>query len=174
MKVILISGHAGCGKNQVASYIRDNVDKTIITGFSKYIKLMAREMTSWNGSEDDKPRTFLQTMGDKFRAIDKDILVKRMLEDIIIYKEYYNCVVISDVRLEEEINYFKKNSTDDVITIRVNCQSNGRRKLTKKEQEHQTEKDLDNYKFFDYVINNNYDENLKKEVLKIIEKENLK
>ena len=174
MKVILISGHAGCGKNQVASYIEKYVDKTIVTGFSKYIKLLAREMTSWNGSEEEKPRTFLQTMGDKFRAIDKDILVKRMLEDTIIYKEYYNCVVISDVRLKEEINYFKEHSKDDVITIRVNCQTNGRRKLTKEEQEHQTEKYLDNYNSFDYVINNNYDENLEKEVIKIIEKENLK
>ena len=40
-KVFLIAGKAGCGKNEVANIIKEELPNTVITAFSKYIKLFA-------------------------------------------------------------------------------------------------------------------------------------
>ena len=42
------------------------LNNTVITGLSKYIKLFALELTDWDRRDFNKPRTYLQDMGDKF------------------------------------------------------------------------------------------------------------
>lgn len=168
MNLFLISGKAGSGKNEVSLIIKESLDKTIITSFSKYIKLFALELTDWDGRDFDKPRQFLQEMGDKLRAISEDFLTKRVFEDIEVYKqEGFKNVIVSDVRLEHELNYFKSKKDLNVITIRVNCEK-GYRDLKDIEKKHHTETDLDSYDNFDFVINNNFDDKLKEEVLNIL------
>ena len=169
MRVFLIAGKAGCGKDEVAKLIKSKVDNTIITGLSKYIKLFALELTNWDGNDNDKPREFLQTMGDKLRAIDTDYLTKRIYEDIEVYKnEGISNVVISDVRLVNEINYFKNKNDLELITIRVNC-DNSKRCLTNQEKCHVTETELDNYNGFDYIIENKFNEELEIQINNILE-----
>ena len=169
MKVFLIAGKAGCGKDEVAKLIKSKLDNTVITSLSKYIKLFALEWTDWNGNEDNKPREFLQTMGDKLRAIDKDYLTKRIYEDIEVYKkEEISNIVVSDVRLVNEINYFKNKSNLEVITIRVNCE-NSKRCLTDNEKCHITETELDKYNEFDYIIDNKFDKELEIQINNILE-----
>lgn len=169
MRVFLIAGKAGCGKNEVAKLIKSKLDNTVITGLSKYIKLFALELTNWDGNDNNKPREFLQTMGDKLRACRKDYLTKRLYEDIEIYKnEGISNIVISDVRLIDEIEYFKSKEDLDVITIRINC-DNGKRCLTNEEKCHITETELDNYSKFDYIIDNKFNEELEIQINKILE-----
>ena len=169
MKVFLIAGKAGCGKDEVAKLIKSKLDNTIITGLSKYIKLFALELTNWDGNDNNKPREFLQAMGDKLRACRKDYLTNRLYEDIEIYKrEGISNVIISDVRLIDEIEYFKSKEELDVITIRVNSDTS-MRELTDREKLHHTELALDNYNKFDYIIDNKFDDNLKIQVKEILE-----
>ena len=169
MRIFLIAGKAGGGKNEVANIIKEELPNTVITAFSKYIKLFALELTEWDGRDITKPREFLQNMGDKLRAIDEDFLTKRILEDLEVYKrEGIENVVISDVRLVHELEYFKNLSGYDVIAIRVNC-SNSTRELTDSEKSHHTETALDTYQAFDYVVYNDMNENLKKEIKEILE-----
>ena len=120
MKVILISGKAGSGKDEVAKLLKMYLGNAVITKLAKYIKLFAAEMTDWDGKEDDKPRTFLQEMGDNLRLLDKNFLTKRMVEDLKLYEKFYDYVIISDVRLVNEIEYIKANYLN-VVTIRVNA-----------------------------------------------------
>lgn len=167
MKLFLITGKAGSGKNEVANIIKEELPNSVITSFSKYIKLFALEMTDWNGDDQAKPREFLQNMGDELRAIDENFLTSRIYEDINIYKKYYDNLIISDVRLINEINYFKNKKDLEVITIRINC-NNCKRNLTDNEKLHHTETELDNYQEYDYTINNEYNENLIKEVKEIL------
>ena len=167
MRIFLISGKAGSGKNEVANILKDNLGSTVITSFSKYIKLFALEFTDWDGRDITKPREFLQTMGDKLRAIDETFLIKRLIEDFKVYENNFDNVVVSDVRLPHELEYIKNNSNYEVITIRVNSTSTVRN-LSEIEKHHHTELDLDNYESFDYVINNNFDDSLELEVKKII------
>ena len=168
MKIFLISGKAGSGKNEVATIIKDKLSKTVITSFAKYIKLFALEFTDWDGRDITKPREFLQDMGDILREVDENFLTKRLIEDFKVYKKEFDNVIISDVRLPNEIEYIKQNCEDEVISIRVNS-SGSKRELTVDEKNHHTETDLDNYDKFDYVIENNFDENLMKDVIKIVE-----
>ena len=167
MRIFLLAGKAGSGKSSVAKIIQKLLPHTVITNLSKYIKLFAMEMTSWNGCDETKPREFLQTTGDELRNIKKDFLTKRMLEDIEFYKKYYHNVVISDVRLVDEINYFKKLTEFEVITIHITS-SKKRRNLTEKEKMHYTEMELDQYRNFDYRIENNDATHLEKEIKEIL------
>ena len=169
MKIFLIAGKAGCGKNEVANIIKDNLKNTVVTAFSKYIKLFTLELTEWDGRDITKPREYLQNMGDKLRAIDENFLTKRILEDIEVYKrEGINNVVISDVRLVYELEYFKNLKEFDVVAIRINCDRNVR-KLTDIEKMHHTEIALDTYQGFDYVIYNDMSKKLEKEVKQLLE-----
>ena len=71
-------------------------------------------------------------------------------------------VIISDVRMVDELEFFKNNY--DSITIRIN--NSLKNKLTDKQRKHITENDLDDYNKFDYVINN--DEKLKEKLVAIV------
>lgn len=169
MRIFLIAGKAGSGKNEVANIIKETLGNSVVTSFSKYIKLFTLELTDWDGRDITKPREYLQNMGDKLRAINEDFLTKRILEDIEVYKkEGITNIIISDVRLVHEIEYFKDKNDYEVISIRVNCDSSARN-LTNIEKGHHTETDLDTYQGFDYVIENNFDETLKQQVREILE-----
>ncbi len=154
MKIILISGKAGSGKTSLAKRISELLPKTVITSFSKYIKLFALEMTDWKGNDSDKPREFLQNMGDTLRSIDHNFMCNRLMEDMKVYEMYYDYVIISDVRLVNELEYFTKNNLYETYSIRINSNDN-RRNLNNSEMNHITETDLDNYNKFNLIIDDN-------------------
>ena len=168
MKIFLISGKAGSGKNEVASIIKENLGATVITSFSKYIKLFALEFTDWDGRDITKPREFLQNLGDTLRNIDENFLIDRLIDDFKVYETKFDNVVISDVRLPHELEYIKENCGYEVITIRVNSNSSARN-LNNDEKNHHTELDLDNYDKFDYIIENKFDDTLENNVKSMLE-----
>ncbi len=169
MKVYLICGKAGSGKNEVAEYMKEYFGNAIITGFSKYIKLFAMELTKWDGNDFDKPRAYLQNMGDVLRNIDNDFMTKRLYEDLKVYEhEGIQHVIISDVRLLNEVEYFKNKTDIETITIRVNSEQS-KRNLNEEEKMHHTETELDNYSSFDYVLYNHFDDTLRSDVIKMLE-----
>ena len=146
MRVFLIAGKSGIGKDECAllikRYYENKNEKTIITKFSKYIKLYAEEIINWNGVEDTKPRKFLQDIGQKMRVdLNKPrIFIDRMIDDLDIYKDYCDNVVICDVRLIDEIEIFKK-EVSDVVTIHL-VGDKCRKSLTLEEKNHITETEL--------------------------------
>lgn len=150
-KIYIISGKASTGKNTVADIIKEKEnDKTIIIAYASYLKEYAKNILNWDGSEDSKPRTFLQELGDLVKEIDPMFLVNRIIEDIEVYKHFYNNIIISDARFAFEIENIKdKYST---CVIRVNGKDS---MLTETEKMHNTETSLDDYNDYDYVINNN-------------------
>ena len=168
MKIFLISGKAGSGKNEVASIIKENLGATVITSFSKYIKLFALEFTNWDGRDITKPREFLQNWGDTLTSIDENFLIDRLIDDFKVYETKFDNVIISDVRLPYELEYIKENSGYEVITIRVNSNSSAR-SLNDDEKNHHTELDLDNYDKFDYIIENKFDNTLENNVKSMLE-----
>lgn len=154
MNIYLLVGKAGSGKNYVANILKQRLPNSVITSLSKYIKLFALELGLWDGDDNNKPRKFLQTTGDKLRAVDENILTKRMLDDIKVYKMLnIKNIIISDVRLLNEINNLK-NSDYNIIVIKVSSKKSNR-KLTIEELNHLTEKELEDYKDYDYLIENN-------------------
>ena len=175
MKVYVIAGKAGSGKSEVAKYIKEyyiyqKLD-TVVTEYSKYIKLFAREITDWDGSNTNKPRKFLQEFGSYVRNEmgEPKFFVNRMLEDLDIYNNYADVVVISDARYPVEIEEIKKYYPDAVAIYVMN--QFGQSKLTIEEQMHPSELALEDYTSFDYTIANDDEKTLRDKVFKILEGE---
>lgn len=173
MRIFLLAGKARSGKNEVAKVIKKYYDqkkeKTVITEYSKYIKLFAKEMTDWSGENKTKPRKFLQEMGSFIRKNLQmpDIFIDRMKEDIKIYEKFFDNVIISDVRFPKEMDELKKNYPCVYTFFIIN--EHGNYDLTVEEANHETEHALDNYNEFDYMIINDEKEMLEQKMKKILE-----
>ena len=169
MKIFVVGGKSGSGKNEVAKMIEEfyiyKLKKCVTTEFSKYIKLFAKELTDWDGISQNKPRRFLQTFGAKVRSYDERFLTKRMIEDISLYEDFADVVIISDARMPLEFEDMKENF-DDVTSILV---INNPSKLTIEEQSDITERALENYNEFDYIIANDDLAKTKEKVFKMLE-----
>lgn len=172
MRIFLVAGKAHSGKATIANIIKEyyKEEKTIITEYSKYIKLYAKEMLDWDGAYETKPRGFLQKLGYDVRTnMDKYFFINRMLDDIKIYIKYTDVknIIIADCRYAEEIESIKE-KFDNVTSI-YTINEFGTNLLTDDEKRHISETSLENYEHFDYVIHNNDINKLKEEVIKILE-----
>lgn len=175
MKIIVIGGKSGSGKNEVAKMVYEfytyKNKRCVITEFSKYIKLFAKELTEWDGISHNKPRRFLQTFGAKIRKYDELFLTKRMIEDINLYESDADVVIISDARMPIEFIEIKENFLDVTSILVINQFAPS--KLTLEEQSDITERALEAYNDFDYIIANDELEKTREKVFKLLEeKEN--
>ena len=171
MRLFIISGKSGTGKNELANMIKEYYEvkneKSLITEYSKYVKIMAREALNWDGTREHKPRKFLQDMGQVFRAtLGEDIFIKRMQEDIQVYSQYYDNIIISDARLKKELNMMKEKYSE---CYTIHLTSNIKNSLTLVEQNHITETELDNYNMVDYQLDSSDLNKLKISIENILE-----
>lgn len=168
MKIIILSGKAESGKNKVASIIENNLKtKKIITiSYASYLKEYAKNILKWDGLEETKPRTFLQEIGDYVKKSDNKFLINRLLQDIEVYKNYFDVIIISDARFVEEITWIKE-KYENVSVINIIGKENS---LNDMEKNHITETALDNYNLYDFKIENKGSiEELEQKVKNIIE-----
>ena len=174
MKTFLIAGKAGSGKGEIAKIIKNYYGsfgkRVLITEFSKYLKMYAKEVLNWDGNEP-KPRRFLQDIGVTIRDNMEMplMLVNRLMEDLRIYELYFDIVIISDVRFPEEIEEFKKKYGANCKSIYVINQFEPS-KLSIKEQTHITETALENYSNFDIIITNDNKDSLEGKVIAYLER----
>jgi dephospho-CoA kinase len=164
-KIIIISGKASSGKSLSANIIKDNTNNTILLAYADYLKMYAKNISGWDGSEDTKPRELLQQLGVELikNNINENMLINRIIEDIKVYSYFYDYIVITDARFPNEIESIKK-EFDNVISVRINRNIYN---LDKKYQNHSTETGMDEYNNYDYVIDNNSD--LKALEIKVME-----
>lgn len=157
-KIFIISGKASSGKDLVSDIIckKYSDKKCKKLSYAYYLKQYVKDISGWDGSEEDKPRDLLQSVGIDLlkNKIDNNFLVNRMCEDINVYSYFYDVIVITDARLLDEIEV-PKNTFSNVTTIRVNRDKDNN--LTLEQKKHITETNLDNYQNFDYIIQNNGD-----------------
>ena len=164
-KIIIISGKASSGKSLVGNIIKQNINNTVLLAYADYLKMYAKNIAGWDGSEDTKPRELLQQLGVELikTKIDDNMLIKRIIEDIKVYSYFYDYIVITDARFPNEIESIK-NEFDNVISIRVNRNIYS---LERKYQNHSTETGMNEYNNYDYIIDNNDD--IKALELKVME-----
>jgi dephospho-CoA kinase len=171
MRIFLIAGKSGAGKNEVARYIKEyyiyKLEESAITSYSKYIKNFARELTDWDGNPETKPRKFLQDIGREIRKNDPKYFTRRMIEDIDIYSKHVQNVIIDDVRMPLEIEEMRDNY-DNVYALYIVNQFSPS-KLSVQEQADITETALENYNDFDATIANDDQKTLKDKVFKFLE-----
>lgn len=171
MKVYIIGGKAGSGKNTSANYMKEYYEsigkKALVTEISKYLKSYAYEIVNWDGNYETKPRAFLQEIGSLIRhdLFNEDFFINRLLEDIKVYEKYVDVVIIADARFPREITALKESYNAVSIEI-INKFSDYA--LKGSEEKHETETALDLFNGFDYIVENKTFEMLKKYMIKIV------
>lgn len=175
-KIFILSGKAKSGKNYVADKIEEYYinKKCIQLSYAYYLKQYIKKIINWNETEEAKPRDLLQSLGIDLikNEIDKELLIRRTMEDIQVYSYFYDIIIITDARLIEEIEIPRK-LFQQVTVIRVN-RLNNQNHLTAKQKMHITETALDNYAQYDYLLESDSLEMLKikiEEMLKNMEVE---
>ena len=155
--IFVIYGKARSGKNTITDYIKEYYNnknmKVIDLIYAESIKNYAQKILNWDGSEETKPREFLQQLGTEIirNKIDNNFFINRMLQDIDVYSYFYDVIIIADARLKEEIEV-PYNKYEKVIRIKIERNYSD---LTEKQQQHITETALNNYDKYDYKIINN-------------------
>ncbi len=165
-KIFILSGKAKSGKNLIADFIEEYYSdkKCIQLSYAYYLKQYVKKITTWDGNEQNKPRDLLQSLGiDLIKKIDDKLLIRRVMEDVQVYSYFFDVIIITDARLIEEIETPK--SLFNCITIRINKDDNN---LTLEQKKHITETNLDDYRNFDYVINNNDISETKNQIISIL------
>lgn len=173
MKVYIIAGKAGVGKNTLAQYLKEELEnfnyKPCIIQITEPLYSYARNYFNWNGDMNNKPRKFLQQIGIELinkKLGKKEFLLNRLYENIEILSNYFDTFIVPDIRLVNEVKNLKK-KYDEVITIKV--ERNGyNNHLTKEENSHITETEIENYNDFDYILKNIDKNTLKKDAINIV------
>lgn len=178
MKVYVIGGTAKSGKTTLANYLKENLTslgyKPCIIKLTDPLYRYAEKYFNKKIDEENKPREFLQQIGIEIikNKLHKDkFLLERTEEDIEILKNFFDVFIITDIRLKMEYEEFK-NKYSDITTINIK-RPNFDNNLTKKEKNHITEKDLEDYNDYDYTIINDKNDDLYIKAKKII-KETIK
>ncbi len=177
MKIYLLAGKAGSGKDLMGRYMKTQYDfsghNTCILHITTPLYEYAKNYFSWNGNMSEKPRQFLQEMG--IEVIQKKLgkkffLLDRLCEDIDILKNFFDVFIITDGRLLFEFEELKCRFPEIKIihVIRENYDN----QLSENEKQHITEVEMDKYKNYDYIVRNTSKERLFSEVNKIIALEN--
>lgn len=158
VKIIILCGKARAGKDTTCEYMKQYYEKkdlkVINLQFSASIKEYTKKITGWDGKDETKPREFLQVLGTSIirERIDEEFFIKRMIQDIQVYSYFYDIVIISDARVVKEIELIKSHF-ESVISVNI-VRPNYESELSGKEKKHITEVGLDEYKGFDFVLNN--------------------
>ncbi|CDE74193.1 putative uncharacterized protein [Clostridium sp. CAG:451] len=173
MKLYLICGKARAGKDTFAKLIKQEEEKdnnkVCILKLTAPLYSWAEDYFNYDKEKDEKPRELLQTLGYdilQLKLKKKDFLLDYLITTIEVLDNYYDVGLITDGRLVHEIEVLKEKYPNIKTILLTNKQDN---KLTNKEKNHQTEIDLDDYKDFDYIVENKDMESLKLETLKIVE-----
>lgn len=152
MKCISISGPAGHGKDTLANKLKNILEakgkKVFIIHYADYLKMVATQVYNWNGLKDEVGRDILQKLGDKMRAQDEFFVINELLRILNLVKDDFDIAIIPDARFPREIECLKNiGKTISIHITRVDYKNN----LTSEQNNHSTERALDNYSY-DYDI----------------------
>jgi len=161
--IILVGGKAGVGKTTAANFINSYLDKEVtsynyIGSFALGVKHVA-SMMGWNWEKDTKGRKLLQDVGNLGREYDKDTWINYLLNHMKenIPEELLDIIIVDDWRFPNEAEYFlSRPELYKVFTINIKSPQREILKGTR-EWKDVSENSLNDYKSFDYIINNNKD-----------------
>jgi hypothetical protein len=154
MKIILIAGKSGHGKNSAANFIESNLKslgyKTFQIAYSDYLKFICKQYFGWNGEKDEHGRELLQKVGTEFfRVKDSGFWVDAVIRYSNVMRGEYDYVLLTDVRFPNEINCWAGKGFD--ITTEKIVRPGYAGELTEEQKQHLSETALDNH-VFDYVL----------------------
>lgn len=174
MKIYLIAGKARSGKDTTSKIMQkvleENGIKTCFCPISKYIKHYAKDYFGWDGLDETKPRDLLNYLGTEVirkKLNHPEFFVDRTLQDVEVLEEFFDALIVPDIRFLIEIEKIKEKYPDTCV-IRVE-RPNFESPLTGEQQKYIIETALDDYKDYDYyIVNDDTKEKLEEKVRKIL------
>ena len=173
MKIFIIGGCARSGKSTFGNLLKEELKdygyKPCVMQITNPLYSYAENYFNYDPNKDQKPREFLQKMGIeiiKEKLGKKDFLLNRLYEDIEILSNFFDVFIITDARLIHEFLSVKA-KYDDVVSIKL-VRKDYDNKLTLEEKNHITEKEIEMYNDFDYIIYNKGIDSLREEAIEII------
>lgn len=178
--VIFLSGKRYAGKSETSKLIKHyymSQGKNVkITSFSYYLKKKFCEMNSLDFERFIDDHEYKDSFRDKmtkyYKSTGPTMYVDSVIKDI--QKSEYDTYIIDDMRLfNEHVKFFDMCSDEwNILYVRVNSTNETKTKRGWKNSEYDNfdiETELDNYEFFDIVLNNDSTiENLNKLFLSAI------
>ena len=142
LKIILISGTAGSGKDTAAEFLQEKFAKegykVLITHFADLVKYVAENFCELNGVKDIHGRSVLQKVGtDIVRKWNEDYWVDFIIDMLSLFGGRYDYVLIPDARFPNEVSKIKE-KWPDAIHLRVERRE-FKTHLTEEQQHHASE-----------------------------------
>lgn len=139
MKITMLTGPAGVGKDTFARELIENERFTAAIAFADYLKYTA-SLLGWDGLKDMRGRTFLQHLGDVVREYDVNFWAKyvayQIVENPII--EHW---VITDTRYDNEYLYLRNEFPHADIEV-IQLVRDFVSPLTEEQKQHPTEQGI--------------------------------
>ena len=162
MKVILISGKSGSGKDQLSDYIKAKLEqrnnRVLTIHFGDPVKFFLQKYYNWNGIKDEHGRYLLQHLGtDTVRKHFPTYWGMLVSKFIAATHEDWDYVIIPDLRFINELNAVCRYNKD-VVTVRINRYDENHEPyinpaLTEEQAAHISECELDDYAADWFVVN---------------------
>ena len=159
MKVIMISGKAGHGKDTVAQLMKEQLEqqgeKVLIIKFGDAVKWFAREYYGYTGIKDTKERALLQYIGTEMMRAYDEYYWGRIVSEFIAANKDFTYALIPDWRFYTEREAILA-ANKKCYTLRIERPNFINPNMTEEQLKHISETELDNY-CFDYIIYNSGD-----------------
>ena len=165
MEVLLLSGKSGSGKDTLANIMAQKLEdagcRTLILHFADLVKYYCKAYFNWNGEKDEEGRSLLQKVGTTImRGFDENYWTKiigEFLAAVTPYEEF-DCAFIPDARFPNEIEVVQ-DYNPQAITIRIERYNKygapyTNPNFTDEQLNHASEVSLDDYGYFDYIVEN--------------------
>lgn len=149
MKVIIINGQGGCGKDKFVSLCKNNFPNTFNFSTADPVKEMAKIM-GWTGEKSQSDRLFLARLKEAWEEYNQGTSKYILTSINAVYKPNLEQVAFVHCREPKNIDALKSLLKDkyDVITLLITRDS------VKDDFENDADKYVFDYKY-DYVIENN-------------------
>lgn len=166
MKVVLIGGHSGSGKDTFADFIKNHLPqkRVIIVHFGDPVKWIAQRYFNWDGDKNTvEGRGLLQYIGTTLmRSYNPDYWAKIIGEflDALNKGNQYDIALIPDARWPNEIetiqNFFPDATTVRIDRINKDGEQYVNPHFSNDQLKHESENSLEYYAF-NYIIENTGD-----------------
>ena len=161
MKILMISGKSGSGKDTFANIMREKLSnkKCITLHYADLVKYYLKQYYNWDGVKDEKGRTLLQQLGtNKVRAKFPNYWAETIAKFLAAIPNDFDCAFIPDARFPNEIEVVKQYNPD-ALSIRIErYDEKGNNYInpafTQEQLNHPSETSLDDYEDFDYIVSN--------------------
>ena len=166
MKIIIINGQPGVGKDLFVTFAQKNFEDVHNVSTIEYVKEVAK-MLGWDGKKDERGRRFLSDIKDALTRYD-DVPFKSVVSRINIilgsYEQFeqstQDCIFFIHCREPQDIEKFVKQFNAKTLLIR-------RAAVEKKHDNHADNNVM--YFDYDYTYNNDYDKKrMEKDVISFI------